>query len=53
MVGTSHFPARMASRTTSGEAGTLLMRTPTARETAFKIAGVIGTVATSLTPFAP
>ena len=53
MVGTSHFPVRIASRMTSGEAGTLLMRTPAARETALRIAGVIGTVATSLTPFAP
>ena len=30
MVGTSHLPVRMASRTTSGDAGTLLMRTPMA-----------------------
>ena len=33
--------------------GTLLMRTPMARDTAFRIAGVTGTVATSEMPFAP
>ena len=43
----------MASKITSGVAGTLLIRTPMARLTALRMAGVMGTVATSDTPLAP
>ena len=43
----------MASRITLGEAGTWLIRTPMALEIALRIAGVMGTVATSETPLAP